>query len=239
MIKNRLYTYRKRIVLTIDRMQELRNLLLKHGDSIRYSVITSNNANIIFDSFDELCGFSNFGEDKISSLNLSCQNKNDYHSSIDIDFISEHFIYTDSVRCKYCFSSVDSESVLVNDLEKLLEKTAIFDKQYSICKYVSCVLFLLIGLYLILFPINGTPIYKAVSWPMLVAILFIFEFMARGLHFLFVKHFLNRLYPKVIFAWGEESKSYKRLENLRSNLFWGVIVALIISLVSGLVLELM
>ena len=58
MIKNRVFTYKRIIVLTIQRLKELETLLLKHCDSIEYKAITKNDAEILFDSFDELISFS-------------------------------------------------------------------------------------------------------------------------------------------------------------------------------------
>ena len=40
MIKNRVFTYKRIIVLTIQRLKELETLLLKHCDSIKYKAIT-------------------------------------------------------------------------------------------------------------------------------------------------------------------------------------------------------
>ena len=237
MIKNRSFEYKKIIVLTIERMQELRELLLKHGDSIEYTAITSNDAEIEFDSFDELCGFNNFGEDKIKSLNLICRKKEDYKFIIDIDF-SPEYPKKASVKCKYCFSSVDYESVFISDLEKFLDKTSTFDMKYRICKFIGYWIFLLLGVYPVLIPINGMPYYKTVSGQtILFVVLLIFELTAIGLYSLFVQHILNRLYPRVIYAWGEERERYNRLLALRSNIFWGVIIALLISLAVGLLLK--
>ena len=39
--------------------------------------------------------------------------------------------------------------------------------------------------------------------------------------------------PESVFLWGDQISKYKRREKLRTNIFWGVIVALIVSIISS------
>ena len=63
------------------------------------------------------------------------------------------------------------------------------------------------------------------------------EAISIGLYYLCSKLIWKKLFPRAIYAWGEETESYSRLEKLRSNLFWGVLIATVISVVVGLILK--
>lgn len=41
--------------------------------------------------------------------------------------------------------------------------------------------------------------------------------------------------PETVFLWGEEEKKFPEREQTRRNLFWGVVVAFIVSLIASLV----
>lgn len=238
MIKTRMFSYKRIVVLTLPRLKELQALLLKHCDHINYKAYTKNDAEIMFDSFDELSNFSNFGDDKIISLNLKCRVENDYDFLIDIDFSPKYHFPNDTVRCKYCFSDVDKESVFISDFRKFLDKIAIYHTKYMICEKASFLFFFVLSLYPIFVPISGTAYYQTVkgTYPFLISIL-LSEMIAIGLHKL-CSHFVwKKLFPRAIFAWGEESENYSRLEKLRSNLFWGVLVAALVSIVVGFILK--
>ena len=238
MIKNRNFTYKRIIVLTIQRLKELETLLLKHCDSIDYKAITKNDAEILFDSFDEMSGFNNFGDDKITSLSLKCRVKNDYNFMISIDFSPKYPFYSDTVRCMYCFSDIDKESVFIADFKKFLDKIAIYHTKYTICEWASVAFFLILGLYPIFIPFNGNAYYQTARgvFPLIMGIL-LSEAISIGLYYLCSRLIWKKLFPRAIYAWGEESESYSRLEKLRSNLFWGVLVAIVISVVVGLILK--
>lgn len=238
MIKNRIFTYKRIIVLTIQRMKELETLLLKHCDSIAYKAITKNDAEILFDSFDEMSGFSNFGDDKIKSLSLKCRVKNDYNFMIDIVFSPKYPYYSDTVRCMYCFSNIDKESVFIADFKKFLDRIAIYHTRYTICEWASFAFFLILGLYPIFIPFNGNAYYQTARgvFPLIMGIL-LSEVIPIGLYYLCSKLIWKKLFPRAIYAWGEESESYSRLEKVRSSLFWGVLVTTVISFVVGLILK--
>lgn len=238
MNKKRMFLYKRIIVLTIPRLEELEALLLKHCDHIKYTAYTKNDAEIMFDSFDELRNFSNYADDKIISLNLKCRVENDYDFLIDIDFSPKYRFPDDTVKCMYCFSDVDKESVFISDFRKFLDKIAIYHTKYMICEWASCLFFLVLGLYPIFVPINGTAYYQTVegTYPFLRSIL-LSELIAMGLYKLCSKFVWKKLFPRAIYSWGEESENYSRLEKLRSNLFWGVLVAALVSIVVGFILK--
>lgn len=238
LIKYRNFTYKRIVVLNTVRLNELNMLLLKHCSNIVYKARTKNDAEILFDSFDELIAFSNFGEDKITSLNLKCSKTNDNNFMIVIDFSPKSPFETDTVRCIYCFSNTDEESIFIADFEKFLSKVTTYHSKYMICEWGSFIFFIIIGLYPIFISINGAPLYQTVrgKYPLIISVIF-FEAAATAVYYLCSKLMWKKLYPRVIYAWGEEKERYSKLEGLRSNLFWGVLVATLISIIVGLALK--
>ena len=238
MIKYRFFTYKRIIVLTIQRIQELESLLHKHCDSIDYKATTKNEAEIYFESFDELSSFCNFGEDKIVALHLKCRLNSNSDFSIEIDF-SPKFPHSDcTVRCFYCFSDIDEESIFISDFKKFLDKTAIYNARHNVCEWLSFAFFFLLGLYPIIIPIGGAAFYQAAKNAVsLVSGALMIETVALFLYALFSKFVLQKLYPRVIYAWGEETEKEKKLESLRSNLFWAVLIATVINIITGLFLK--
>lgn len=238
MIKCRVLTYERIIVLTIQRMEELQTLLLKHCDNIKYTATTKNEAEILFDSFDELCSFNNFGDDKITSLSMECRKNKDYQFMIDISFSPKYPYNEKIVRCMYRFSDVDNESIFVSDFRKFLDKTSIFHRKYMICEWASFAFFIILGLFPIFLPFNGTPFYKMTTdIKSLITGIGFFEFIAMILNKMCSKYIWEKLYPKVIYVWGEECEKYKSLEKLRSNLFWVVLVSPVLSIIIGLIMK--
>ena len=238
MIKNRSFIYKRIVVLTEKRMEELESILSKHCDCINYKAITKNKSEILFDSFDELIAFNNFGDDKIISLCVICRKRNNCNFMIDIDFSPLFPFETETVKCGYCFSEVDKESVFIADFKKFLNKISIYHTKYMICELASLAFFVILGLYPIIIQIGGTKLYQSINgiYPLIMSIL-LFEAISIGLYKLCSKLIWKKLFPKAIFAWGEEKEKFSKLEKLRSNLFWAVLVAAVISFVVGIILK--
>ena len=190
MIKTRIFTYKRIIVLTIQRLEDLKTLLLKHCDTIEYRAITKNKAEILFNSFDELTGFINFGDDKIKSLSLKCRLTNNYNFMIDIDFSPRYPFYRDTVRCLYCFSDIDKESVFINDFERFLDRIATYHTKYMICEWASFVFFLVLGLYPVNILFNGTAYHQTFRglYPLIIFGILPFEAIAVILYILCSKY---------------------------------------------------
>lgn len=237
MLKEKKYTYKKAIVLTIQRLQELNDIILKHSDIIEYEATTANGASIKFDSFDELKRFDNCGEDRITSLILRCYEKNSYKFNIYIDFSPQITNNSETVRCQYRFSDSDKESVFITDLRKLLEKSTEYDTNYKICKWISFVFFIILGVHPVFFKYNGQAIYQYLGDVTFFVIVCILEFISTGFYYRVVEPALQRIFPRVFYVWGEEERNYHNQKNLRSNLFWGVIVATLINLAVGISLR--
>ena len=45
------------------------------------------------------------------------------------------------------------------------------------------------------------------------------------------KHILAKFFPPVVFSWGEEQVQYEKYDKTRKNIFWCVIVAIIVGII--------
>ena len=241
MRKHRHFEYSKIVVLTLPRLQELRSILQKFGECINYSVRTRNNAEIYFDSFDELSGFDNFQDNKIVSLDVECKNciqENDGNVSISISFSPASPYETASVRCYYYFSDTEKEMVFISEFTRFLNKISTYDRSYKVCEWSSFLAFLVLGVYPVFLQIDSISFYQRARglFPV-VMVFFVSELIATFLYFLCSRLIWKKLFPRAIYAWGEEAFRYSKLEKLRSNLFWVVLIAPVISIIIGLILK--
>ena len=241
MVKRRYFGYKKTVLLTIPRLQELNLLLQKHGKCIKYSATTKNHSEVLFDSFEELTGFDNFQENRITSLKIKCSNciqSDDEDVYIETVFSPTSPYDTDSVRCYYYFSDIEKETIFKSDFTKFLNKAATYDRNYKVCEWSTFVALFILGLYPVFLPLGGVFYYQRIRgvFPVIMTIL-ISELLASGLYYLCSKLIWRRLFPRAIYAWGEEEPRYQKLEKLRSELFWGVLVAPVVSIIAGLILK--
>ena len=57
----------------------------------------------------------------------------------------------------------------------------------------------------------------------------------RLLTFLFMK--VKMLFPPIVFCWGEEIKAEEKRQSIRTGVFWSVIIASIIGILSGIIVN--
>lgn len=241
MKKRRYFEYKKTVLLTIPRLQELNQLLQKHGKCINYSATTKNHAEVLFDTFEELTNFDNFQENKIVSLSIECRNcrqSDDSEVYINIEFSPSSPYDTDTLRCYYYFFDVEKETVFLSDFNRFLVKTATYDRNYKVCEWSTFLAFFILGLYPVFIPFGGVPYYQRVRglFPVIMAVL-LSEMFAFFLYYLISRMIWKKLFPKAIFAWGEESAHYAKLEIIREQLFWVVLIGPVMSIIVGLILK--
>ena len=222
--------YSKALILDEDRMQELNKLILEFYERAEYSATSFKGSEIQFTSIEELLSYDNYEKQRIKELTIFGYNGYKHCIFFNIKISDSEFLnYYRTVNCTYTLDSVDKETLLLSKIEKFFSKAtarywllgkfslygiiAIPSMLTSFCKYLV-----------------GEKVSLEVPLQMLLIIIIGcigFLFCIRW----FDKHFLLNLFPPVSFLWGEELVRNEKWVKLRSNVFWGIIMAILIGLV--------
>ena len=229
--------YKKAIILTPERIDELFALLKKHYDSIRFEAKTFDKRTIFFDSKDELIQYENFQKGRIKELKIVCydnRNKNLYiyfkYSNRIFDVIG----YWSTVQCDYELSSLKEETLLKNELHTFFEKCKA--SYWLVGKFSAWGLSLVFSITMTIISsfhkTSTTETGKIVInsfIPILVVILIL------SLPVLFDYFVMGKLFYPVVYKWGEEGERQEKIDRLKSNFFWGIIIALIVGIATTII----
>ncbi|MBR4401671.1 MAG: hypothetical protein IKT09_08335 [Synergistes sp.] len=227
MRKERTLYYRKPIVLTEDRLIEVHQIVLKRCSHIAYSATAKDGLSIEFSSFDELQKYSNFGKERITSLIIEGR-LDDYSRSIIITFSPSFPYKRGTVSYRYAFNDSDMEAAFVKEMQVFLEKATEYNAQFVICEALTLlVLYAAVAVFSLIWVRRATAIPIAIAFSLSLCYIatFIFDLIS--------KYFWKKIFPSVVYCWGEEKQRYENHKDLRSKIFWVVIVGILIAFVVG------
>lgn len=229
--------YKKAVILTEDKMHELETLLHKYCDRISYKAETINDSEIVFSSLDELLQYDNFESRSLKSLQISASGKSPYKIRLLFEadsLFSSLTGYDETFRCSYDVDTVDAETTIRSEITTFLRKIT--------AGYWLIAKFRFYGLLMILCFIGATYFlaYRSTQ-PSNTNILLMLTFGIIGVVISFGliavikaidRCFLQRCFPPVAFAWGEGKTQFEKSQKLRTNLFWGLLVAIIAGIIA-------
>ena len=232
---------RKAIIISAESLQNLCDIVLKHCERIEFSAETYAKTSITFDNLEELLKYDNFKPRRIISLELT--GYNDHFRTISIEIGDVNFSpivnYGCTMRSNYCFSSVDSETVFIKDLDIWYQKAK--SNYWLIGKFSFMgLLFVPSAIVTLIRFIFGIRTDIDLSNSMvLIALLIVLALCAAVMTVLKLidAYVLGNLFPAVVFQWGEEIKRFKKWDKLRSNLLWAIIIALIMGVVGNYIYD--
>ena len=217
------YKYKKRIELNEKYLKELYALLTEYCDKIRFSATTQNDATIEFDSFDELVGYSNYKGEKLKTLSIcACADKKD-DVKIHIDFGEQYFGEGYTVKCRYIISDSDGEIAFIDKFKKTIDKMTQNNGMFYFGTISIIALCAISLLRIFKLPANFIP-EKMIG--LFAILIFLFPITL----FLFLYKFWKKLFPKLRFSIGEEIEKNKKSNDIKTNIFWGCIIASIVSI---------
>ncbi|MBQ7523094.1 MAG: hypothetical protein IJT07_01025 [Oscillospiraceae bacterium] len=224
--------YGKAIILTEQRLREMISMLNGYGDRIELEAVTKNNTRIQFESIEELLKHDNFKENVIHELEVSVYNN--FSRVIFIDFALQTApisitSFSKIVNCIYSFETEQERQIFVSDFNNLLKKST---ASYWIVSKFSLSSFVF-GLSWLIFPFEL--LYGAQHQPITVKEFITSAFFALAIICATVfldRKVLRNLFPPIVFAIGEEVARNEKNGERRKNVFWGVIVALILAVVA-------
>jgi len=229
---NGLFKYKSAIVLTPERMAELDNILNKYYPSFFYSAVIENESKIKFSNLREMISFDNALQHKIKSIIISEKDEANYPDLfIKIKprkSIFFNFEYT--VLVEYKLSNPDDEILLRNELSILFNKARA--QNSFLYKFSLIQLLFPYTIWGILY-YSYSAIFKSfdlfkeytntrmlfeffiATWVLAICMFFPFLWM--------------KIFPPIMFSWGEAIQVNRRLCDTRNKIFWGLIVASLIS----------
>lgn len=223
------------LVITEDILRELDDVLKIGEKSNVYSAKLVNESVVEFENLEELLLFENFQDQKIVSLSVN-PSHSDRHLYIGTERDFPVFrSYDHSAILTYSVNSSEEELALREKVRKILEKArAQYSPLYKIniisCFWLFFLIFFLLLSFFALFVIGGSP-KESVVIPVNTVVIVSISFLAVVFGVYLLGRFWKKIMPPVVFCTGEGQSEFRKLSKKRQNLFWGVIVAVIISAV--------
>lgn len=228
---------KKAVIITPDSLKSLCDIILKHCERIEFSAETYAKTSIAFDNLEELLNYDNYKPRRIISLEVAGYTKYSRLISVEIgDFnLSPIVNYGSTVRSNYLLSSVDAETIYKNDFETWYQKAKA--SYWLLGKFsLNGIVFVPSAFITFIRFCYGTKTEIDLSNPVILGLLVVVTAAIIGFMIvikLLDAHLLGNLFPAVIFKWGEETKRNEKWEKFRSNLLWGIIIALLLGLVTN------
>ena len=224
MIIKKELSFKKRLVLSPDRINELDATLKKHCDKVQYSATTDTETSLTFENLDELLEYDNYKNGRIKSLKITCTSS-DYSTSIDIIIAPQFTLKHETAICSYEFDNNDKERLFVDAWKTLMAKSAEYQVSYMISKSIIFVFLLCLSLFLTIVLLSNAQWRTIAHLPIVALIMSVFfRRLAPNISL------LNRVFPPAVFPWGEERNRHLKRIAWRSNLFWAAIVPTVISI---------
>ena len=229
MMLNGKITYRKAIVLTPERIYELESLLKKHCETITYEATTVSGVEIAFENVEELICYENFEKKRIKHLTVIGYKRYSRVFRISFEYSLWWFKtrgYDETCTCSYTLNSTDSESVFSSDIKIFLKKCT---AKYWMWGKLS--LFGIVGFYCCLqtsYMYFAGALRNLTIWArdaflaIPIAILLI---AGTGAFYRFV---IRNVFPPIAYKWGEEKKRQERMDTIRNNLLWTIVVGVVV-----------
>lgn len=223
------YAYYKALIISKERLKELQSILLEFCDHIDFYATTEQSVQLQFNDFEEMLSYDNYAERKISELELI--GHKGLYRIINIKLFSTPGLfhhYKKTAECHYTLDCIESETLFKSKLQTLFKKSTA--RYWLIGKFSllgTITICSLIGAFYSYFfnkTYNSNVIQTGNYFPLIIAIIIIFG------SFVLDRKILYKIFPSITFLLGEEIENSNRIANLRKNIFWGVIVAIAITL---------
>ena len=226
------WKYGKALILSKERMIELNAALMTFCERVEFTAETKQNRNIQFETLDEMLSFDNFAEKRLCEVEIT-----GYIGFVRVfrlnmkDCRHQILHYYSTVECFYDFDTFDEETLFLSKLKDVLRKAT--SNYWFIGKFSFWGAMLICTLpYTIINILTGNLANVEMNSPLFSVIV---SFGIVGIIWLFNYKFYYSIFPAVVFLWEEELGRYNKWQKLRSNIFWSVIIALIMGLIVAVI----
>ena len=228
---------KKAVIISPDRLRELCDIIVKHCDRLEFSAETYARTSITFDSIEELLNYDNFKPRRLISLDVEGYVGYSRIISVEIGNLSISPItnYGRTLLCDYQLPSIDAETVFKNDFETWFQKAK--SGYWLLGKFsFNGLLFIPSAAITLIRLLAGERAEIDLSNTVLLAALLFVIALSVALVYLLKfldTYLLGNLFPAVVLLWGEETTRFEKWQKFRSNLLWGVIIAVLLGLMTN------
>lgn len=230
-------TYNKSLKLTEETFKEIENLYKELGAEPDYSIWTENDVYCSFDNLEDLLQYNL--ENSIKKLTISRRNyteKADLKFEFEIDYGGIFTVYSTICRCYYSTSDENIDILLNEKIRKIYKNSN--TNNWIIGKfglYMCLILFIIIAglsIGLDIF-INGTNTAIPINAKFFLRciILSVFINLLRKFDTLMCK----KLFNPIIYYFGKQKDKYDKIDKIKSNIFWGVIVTIVVGIITTII----
>ena len=228
---------KKAVIVSPDRIRLICAAMLKHCERLEFLAETYSKTSISFDDIDEFLEYDNFKPRRIVSVEIAGYIGYSRIISVEIGDLNFSPIvnYGSTIRCDYKLDSVDAETIFKSDFETWYQK--IKSNYWLLGKFSFTGLFFVPSAFITLIRILsgmdlGLDLANILVWVAIIIVTLFVWGLICCLRLLDI-HLLGNLFPAAVFLWGEEEKRFAKWDKFRSNLLWGVFMAVLLGLVTN------
>lgn len=236
--------YKKAIIVSQERMIQLDSILAKNFDKIRYTAILKNGSQETHEIVESLLLSDNYNDERIVAIEVYAHNT-DYNNDDSTylyfgskEYVSLLFEYSEVCKGNFSFSQKEKAKRFEEELNTLIGKSTapywVFAKfNLQVVLFLGC---FIAYIYLLTHTDNNTQIINITMSKLMllllaaIAVVWLVFRVNRFIH--------ETILPPVVFIWGEEVPRSKRMDRWRTNLFWVVIVGLVLMIGGQKIIEL-
>ena len=204
-----------------------------NNDNIIISSKLQNEADISFESIEELLSYENLGEFRLNELTIKSNGTSDYRIEIKK---GSHFFFTygSTITIRFSLDNIDQCIGFRAKLKYLLKEIRL-PFSYTILSKISIPIVIwffsiLFSLFFYLQPTsnsgNSIPISTFVILILIVAIII-------GVIFV-LNLFWVKLFPPIYYLWGKENLRFEKITKIRSKIFWVIFIGLIVGIIASI-----
>ena len=226
--------YNKSLKIDEEALRELDNLYDETESKAIYSVETENNIHYNFNNLDEFLSHD-FSSD-IKKLKISRRDysiKNNLDIEFEIDYLSPFTVYGTIAEISYSTSDENIDILLREKISQFYKKNSTFNwiiGKMGLFGYLSIFIVVVGVITLIIDYINN----KSTSNFNLTVffIVWLIGFMLFSLIRKLDNIVCRKWFKPIIYYIGKQKEQWNKIAKTKSNIFWGIIIAIIVGIVT-------
>lgn len=230
-------TYNKSLKIDKDALRELDSLYAKIGATAEYSIVTEDNIQYHFDNLEELLQYDFSSEIKILKI---CRHGYTRKATLDIkfeiDYISTFTTYDTIAEISYSTSDENIDIILKQKILEFYKKYATHNwiiGKIGIFGYSAILLFLILAIIIVIAIINKINLSIPINMN------FFIRFIISWIMWILIKKFdiliCKKFLKPIVYYINKQKNKWDRIQNIKSNIFWGVIVAIIVGIFTTII----